>query len=341
MTSHPDEPITPSIPAKKMNLSLAWITNLVFFVVMVAGSFYHYYAYQQLRQSMTTTITKTIAPFSLQLQALKQEQMETRAEFDATKITLDQLHEKLGNLDTALANRLREPTHKTDNWPLLKARYLLELAQLNAHWTDDSKTSIAILKEADELLSTLQTDRVFTIRQGLSKDIAALENKPVLDTPSLLSQLDAAQASIMALPLKHHSQKPSAPAKAPSASTWRERLDNSLKVLQQLVIIRHDADPRQLGLGPTQSSLLYESVILSLQETQWALLQRNEPLYKLTLSHTKAMIQRYFDTHSSTTQQLLSHLKTWEALTITPTKTEFGQSLMQLNQLILSEEHTS
>ncbi|GGI89212.1 uroporphyrinogen-III C-methyltransferase [Legionella impletisoli] len=250
----------------------------------------------------------------------------------------NQLGIKLKTLDKNMQSALKQQHYNSDDWLLLKARYYLQLAQINAHWSNNVETTIALLQQADELLANIHDQRLFEVRQAIAKEITQLKSLQSLDKTGLLSKLDALQETVSNLPIKtsvtpeNRQNNNEATTKTPEA--WRDRLKNSINLLERLVVIRRHDEAIQPLLSQQQEALLRASLQLNLQEAQWAVLQNNETVYKMALNQAIQTIQRYFTTEKGRVEGVLNQLQTLKATNLTEPKPDLNRSLTLLNQII-------
>lgn len=242
-------------------------------------------------------------------------------------------------LQTAMSQRL----YQNQDWILLKARYYLELAQINAHWSDNYKTTIALLLQADTLLNQLSTPKIFDIRQVIAKEIAQLKALPAPDLAGLLSQLDAAQLSVSNLTIQStiDEEKVTTPSELPQSSnpsSWRTRFKDNVKLLEKLVIVRRTDENIQPLMSPLFESLIRESIRLNLQEAQWAILNHNSAVYQLALKQASTNIKRIFNEKEPNTAALLNQLSELQQIKLSQEKPETGLALPLLNQMIEHNE---
>ena len=313
-----------------------WLGLLTLLTVSSLG--YTLYANGQLRtetQHETHILTADLLELK-QHQTATQDQLQT--EQTALQSTETSLRTALDGLNTQLQSAISPSTEVSNHWLLLKARYAIELAQLNAYWSSDRTATMALLKQADNLIAQHQGPQLFTVRQALAHDIAAQETAPTLDQAGLLSQLDALQQQITTRPFKHAppraiedratSQTPNIPA------SWHERLHACVRLLQQLFVVRYHPDPLQPLLTPAYKALQRETIRLSLQEVQWAILQRNEAVYQLALKQALHNIQRAFGKNNASTQPILNQLERLASIAVQETKIIPEESLTTLNQVM-------
>lgn len=267
----------------------------------------------------------------------EQQKMAQLLESQAHAIATNQhtAQEQLTALNKQLDNALAQKLYQNQDWLLLKARYYLELAQINSHWSDHYAASVALLQAADSLLSQINEPKIFSIRQAIAKEIAQLNAIAVIDFAGILSQLDAAQASIdhlMAqLPGNNHSNEQIAKE---AASGWQANVDKSLQFLQKLVVIRHNNHGIQPLLSPVQEALLKEQIRLNLQQAQWAILNNDIKVYQLALKQAIANINKGFNQHTKHVSALLKQLKQLQQVDLIQEKPAEGLALSQLNALI-------
>jgi uroporphyrin-3 C-methyltransferase len=242
-------------------------------------------------------------------------------------------------LQTAMSQRL----YQNQDWILLKARYYLELAQINAHWSDNYDTTIALLLQADTLLNQLNTPKVFDIRQVIAKEIAQLKALPALDLAGLLSQIDAAQLSVSNLTIQStiDEEKATNPSELPQSSnpsSWRTRFKDNVKLLEKLVVVRRTDENIQPLMSPLFESIIRESIRLNLQEAQWAVLNNNSAVYQLALKQASTNIKRIFNEKEPNTAALLNQLSELQQIKLSQEKPETGLALPLLNQMIEHNE---
>lgn len=247
-----------------------------------------------------------------------------------------EIKQQLTQFNQQLQNRLQEGQYSKRDWLLLKARYYLELAQVHAHWNSEIPTTIGLLQQTDQLLSRVNEQAVFNIRQSLAKELNALQKYKSTDYAGLLSKLDAASDLVGQLPLAITStiDRENENKASQKANHWRQKLKDSVSVLEKMVVIRrNDQDIKPL-LSPLYVAVIRQSIILNLQEAQWAVLQNNDAVYHLTLQQALDSIQSNFDVDSPITGRVTQQLKQLNQQQLKQEFPSLQQSLQQLNQLI-------
>ena len=253
------------------------------------------------------------------------------------------IQKKLDQLTQEVRIELNQKFYQNQDWLLLKTRYYLELAQINAYWNNDIDTSIALLQQGDTLLKQVQSPKIFAIRQAIAKEIAVLNAFPKVDVAGVLSKLDAAQTSVDALTIQppfeeNKSVMDKTNSETPNGTTWRVRLQQSFSQLDKLIVIRRDTEDFKPLLSPVFASILKESIRLNLQQAQWAVLNRNADVYQLALKQALANLNRTFNKSSGNTSALIKQLNELQQIKITQDRPKIEIALPMLNQVIDNSE---
>lgn len=318
------------------------IIALLIGLIAITDSLYFMYSNQQLNKETTQRLNL----LQIEVSSLKKHEMDAKVRFDKLLIAAKQSEGTLKNEFNALQKQLQvtlqQSRYLSKDWVLLKARSCLELAQINAHWSDHSDTTIALLQQANLLLAPLQDQPSFNVRQAITKEITQLQSIATLDTAGLLSQLDALDDLLSKLPLKPVVDPVSPDTTTTTihtkTSTWREYLQNSVDLLQRLIIVRHHDEAIQPLASPAYESMLRESLRLNLQQAQWAILQHNEALYQRSLTQAHQRMNQAFETNTAATKLISHQLKSLQKIHLTQEKPVLDESLRLLNQLIETKD---
>jgi uroporphyrin-3 C-methyltransferase len=302
---------------------------------------YSYYSSIRLNQSMTKE-NKQLATELRQLQQQQnglQQHLSTKT--NEQQQTIHEVKQKIADASKQIQSLSNQKGTKNQDWLLLKARYYLELAQINAHWNssaNDHSTS-ELLQQADTILGQINTSDLFKIRQTIAQEIMSLKTENTLDIPGLLSQLDALQNSVSELNfqtavnpnnnLNGKEEKSSA-----SEPSWKTHLHDSLGVLSKLIVVRRNDEEIKPLLSPIYESILKESIRLNLQQAQWAIINSSQTTFQLALNQALATLKRGFNEHLSNTAVIINQLIKLQKVQVNQEKPEIGQALPQLNELI-------
>ncbi|MFA5960866.1 MAG: uroporphyrinogen-III C-methyltransferase [Tatlockia sp.] len=274
--------------------------------------------------------------------------LQTEKQQDAMQVRLSHLNQRLDQSQSevqsardALQSAMTQNQYHEVDWLLLRARYYLELAGINAHWSENQQITVELLQQADNTLSSLKFPPVYPIRQAIAEEMAEIKALPSLDTAGILSQLNAIESDVLNAPVADAFKgKPglSATKQETSAQSFREKLGASLKSLSSLVVVRyHDKDTEPF-ISPQYQMLLRESIYLNLQKAEWAVLARNALIYQQALQQAMDNITRSFNPAEESTNALLTGLQALQKVELTAKKPRIEQSLQLLNQWIDSKK---
>lgn len=251
--------------------------------------------------------------------------------------TQAQLQQTIHQIKEHVTATLQESSHNND-WLLLKTRYYLELAAINQQFSDNTPVSIALLKQAQSLLSNQHDARLYPIMQAIANDKARLELAPTLDKAEALTQLNAAFLMVQTLQIT-----PFIPSKNRLNGTqktsvnhhhWRDILNENLQQLKQLIIIRHHDSAIEALTTPTDEAIIRDNIFLNLQQAQWAILQSNQMVYNHALTQAINNIKHVFNVHAHQTSLLIQQLNQLQAISFEKKQPIGQESIVLLNKLI-------
>ncbi len=341
--NQPDEtrPSSSSEQTERISKSRAVSRWMVFFLLIIAGcAAMSVYLLVQWRQETLHELHS----LRVKVHGLKTQHDNTVNELSKTVQSLQTSESHWNDLDKQLNDVLQQQKYKVTDWALLKARSYLELAQMNASWGHNLEETSSLLGQADKTLEDIHEQRLFDVRRAIAEEMTHLKTMEKRDVVGLLSQLDAAQQLTSSILIRQIPKQAiaSIPAESVNPSTpsgWRQYVQEGLKVLKKLVVVRRVTDDIQPLVSPELSSILRASIQLTLQETQLAVLREDESLYQLTLKQTIQKVTQFFDPQDKNTVALLKQLESLQQQSIVQKKIDVGQSLLLLNQLINSKEN--
>lgn len=272
------------------------------------------------------------------------EKMQTKIELDNQALLdniEDNFNKQILSVNKKVDSALQESGYKSNDWLMLKARYYLELASINFHWSNQTSSTLALLQEADRILATIEGKDLTDVRQIISKEQSLLKQISPVDTVGILSQLTSIDQVVSKLtpkkPMSFLVADKNTKSDLNTANSWRDQLKNSLAKLDTLIVIRHQDESTITELTPAYISILTETVHLNIQEAIWAVLEQNDDIYKMMLQHIIKTINRVFDVKDPEVIMLVKQINALEELSLTKPTTEIGDSLRLLNNLISHE----
>lgn len=342
LNQHPEQATQEHIGtlSTKTTPSLVSIITFVIAVVALLIAGYSLYVNNDAAQNLAAT-NKLLAT---DLRQMKQQQLVLGQQIKEKTDTLQQannsLVDKVNNFNNQVQMISTQKSNQNQDWLLLKVRYYLELAQINAHWSVNTKdeSTLTLLQQADTILAQIKAPELFKTRQIIAQEILQLKEANTLDVPGLLSQLDAIQTSISQLnsqSLSFKSDSENAETTTPSTdSSWKSRFQNSLGLLKKLVVVRRNDEEIKPLLSPIYESLLKESIRLNIQEAQWAIINNNPPAYQFALKQAITTLNRGFNGHLSRTAAVINQLIALQKINLIQEQPKVGQALPLINQLI-------
>lgn len=290
------------------------------------------YALWQNRQSHEDTLTLVNT-----LQSTNQELINTKINSYRSELAaIRKEGESLKDNVSAIANKQNQDEN---SWQLIKAQHLIEIAALSLYWEKNVHPAMGLLQAADKLVQGLNDPHYTPLRQVLSDEIMALKAIPEVDTVGLLSQLDTLANTISSLPL---STDKIAPDNTPLLSTltetpqagWRQTLDKSLDQLSKLVVIRYRKESITPILSPADRQLLIDQIQLSLQQAEWAIIQKDKALYTLSIEQAIKLVSKHYKTEEKSVSTLLNSLASLQKEDIAPTLPDINQSKTMIDKLV-------
>lgn len=303
-----------------------------------------------LNQHLHSQIVDSNNQLSMHLKRIEQQQDKSQEQIELKTSNIEDARTKMQSqfdeLNKQLQTAMSQRFYQNQNWLLLKARYYLELAQINAHWSSESNSVVILLQQADQLLQQFNDPKAFAIRQAIAKDIAQFQATPPVDVAGILSQLDAAQNSLNELNIPStltetqtgSSNQPASPKEKTSA--WRLHLQDSMNLLSKLVVIRHNDENIKPLISPAFEAILKENIRLNLQEAQWAVLNHNPQVYQLVLNQALNTLKKNFNAGAQNTDALIIKIKELQQIQLNTKRPEVSTALPLLNQFISTKDST-
>ncbi|MBA2648634.1 MAG: uroporphyrinogen-III C-methyltransferase [Legionella sp.] len=323
------EKTKPNKPKGPTKATYKWVIIGLILISILFSVFFALHYFQKMRNEQQQLLHSN-NQFIGQLEQLKQEQSLIKSTIEDNQATLQ------SSLEHLKTQSSKSTAPNMQDWQLLKVRFYLELAQINAHWGKDYNTTLALLEAADGLLSQINQVKIYELRQILAKEMTDLKAIPKVDMTGLLSQLDAVQSALSTLNMQYLVNKHKSyiqPTSNPS-SQWRARLKESFSSLDKLVIIRRDDEEIKSFMSPFFKKIIKETIALNLQEAQWAVINLNDGVFQLALKQAISHLEKTSDSQDAKTSALISQLKTLQQRQLASPKLSIGSGLPLLNQLI-------
>jgi len=334
----PEESNTPESeesPKEPKSFSLKtgfWAAILIVVIVTILLEVHWYNAIHAKEMQLQTTVEQMQSELSDLTDRLQNQAGDTQ---DLLKKQTKVVAEN----EAAIVHLLKLAGSSQDNWILAEVEYLIRMANLTLHFQHNIPTTIALLKTADTHLRSIGSLKLLEIRKILAHDIVALEAIPEVDVSGIYLRLQALDNQVEKLPLidedlKFKGNNDAQPQpEINTDSTWKDTLNDSWKTIKKVIVIRHRQQPIEPLISLQRRNLLDLNLHMLFAQAQWALLQRQESIYKASLQQIKDLIQRYFLQTNSKTQHIEKALTDLQAKGIDPALPDISDSLEVIRKI--------
>ena len=210
----------------------------------------------------------------------------------------------------ALETLYRDLAPSRDELAVVEVEQVLALASQQLAIAANVPAAIAALQLADAKLARLDRPRFAPLRRAIAADLEKLKAVPYVDTAGLAGKLDAAIASIDALPLARDERLPPPVAAPPLAEepSWQRTLREMWADLRSLVRVDVSDRPAAPLVAPSQQYYLRENLRLRLLSARLALIARNDAAFHADVRAAEAWLRKYFDTRAKPVATVLASL---------------------------------
>lgn len=208
-------------------------------------------------------------------------------------------------------NRL-EGQKRNNIWNVLEAKYLINLAERKLRIDQDTDTAIALLKDADSIILSLNDARSSKLRESLILDMNVLGNFKKIDNEGIILKINQVIKNIEEMPLEGLERIPVDKdiTLSKSYNDWTDNLKVSLdNFLKHFIIIKHkEADAPEL-LKPENERFLKENIKMYLLVAEKALYNGDIKIYKENLNTVDILIKKYFAMNNQITSNSLNTIQ--------------------------------
>lgn len=271
----------------------------------------------------------------LNQQSTGQTQQSTRqqVQMENTQQALTSMQGQLAFMQQTL-NQI--PGARLDDWKLAEVEYLLRLANQRVYLQQELAGASALLDAANQILAALDDPSLLVVREKIAQEMLAIGQANQLDRQGIYSQIQALKSVIHAavLPPAEFTQTSkneitvSSEENAIAPTLW-QRIGNQLS---QFVSVRYRDDAFEAPLKTEQYQLLEHSLMLMLEQAQWALLKGEQTLFNASLGNAADWIENKLRHQQAL--QLLAQIKQLQNINIAPVTPDVSQSLRLLRQIL-------
>ncbi|CAG0970854.1 uroporphyrin-III C-methyltransferase [Burkholderiales bacterium] len=227
-----------------------------------------------------------------------------------------------------------------DELAVVEIEQVLSLAGQQLVIAANVPAALAALQLADGKLARIDRPKFGPLRRAIAADMEKLKAMPYVDTAGLAGKLDAAIASIDAMPLAREERLP-APAAAPplaDAPAWSRFLREMWTDLKGMVRVDVSDRPAAPLVSPSQQYYLRENLRLRLLSARLSLIARNESAFRADVKAADAWLRQYFDTRAKPVASVLASLSTMTSVAMPVEVPELTRSVEAARTLRIAQE---
>lgn len=194
-----------------------------------------------------------------------------------------------------------------DRWYVAEARYLVKLAQYEANASTDYTLVSGYLEKAQDILQKVTDPKAVEMRAALKQDQEQVQAKTAgFDIGALFQQLVTLDQQIDKLPFPLQTVKaielPESNIARPLTKAWWDKgLDETWRVLKDVVVVKKTSGDRPPFLLPDDKSLLQANLHLQIQHAMDGLLRHQAKIYIASLQQAIDWVTRYFKADDAVT----------------------------------------
>ena len=281
-----------------------------------------------LRGEVAAKLTASDAATS-QAQARDAEMAATLREAQAKLALLETRLAESQSQQAALETLYRDLAPSRDELAFVEVEQGLALASQQLAIAANVPAAVAALQLADAKLARLDRPKFAPLRRAITADLEKLKAVPYVDTAGLAGKLDAAIASIDALPLARDERLPAPVAAPPLAEepSWRRTMREMWADLRGLIRVEVSDRAAAPLVAPPQQYYLRENLRLRLLSARLALIARNESAFRADVKAADAWLRQYFDTRARPVAAILASLASMTSTTMATEVPELTRSL--------------
>ena len=271
------------------------------------------------------------------LAAIETAQTQSRAREAQAAAELREAQAKVALLETRLAESqsqqsaleslYRDLAPSRDELALAEVEQTLSLASRELALAANVPAALAALQLADAKLARLDRPRFAPLRRALAADMERLKAVPYVDTAAIAGKLDAAVATVDALPLAREERLPAPAPPREERPGWQRALGEWWADLKGLVRVEVSDRPIAPLVAPSQQYYLRENLRLRLLSARLALIARNEPAFSADVRAADAWIRQYFDTRARLVATVLGALASMSGVSMPAEVPDVSRSL--------------
>jgi uroporphyrin-3 C-methyltransferase len=330
---------------------LAALGFLAYQMRLSSGEFAAVRSENQRLQQVQEQQTRRLESFELQVQQLNlQSQVpasvddsaiaELRTEIENQIASIARIADKVNVVESLQQSVVSSPDFE---WKIFEADYLLGIANQKLQLESDISAAAAMMEAADAALLGSGSNRVFAVRQAIANDLTSLRSVDIFDRQGVYLRIGALIEEVENIDLvnsmRENFENNSAndSTRVQPTPTSNELITSSLEFLSTVFVWRQwDQTPNTI-LASEQGEFIKQNLKLMLEQSQLALLMKDQTVYAQALKKSSDWLERYAVMDSTAGKLISSELVILSSTNINPVLPEISESLTLIRQLTSSE----
>ncbi len=287
--------------------------------------------------------------FDSQAQQLDRERKrfaERNVQLEKERLQLQRARERVQRQNLEMRDALeamsRRVGNDSDRWIAAEADYLMQVASTRLQLAGDVPAAILALQAADARLRDSGDPGWIGVRELLTTEISRLKGVQVPDLAGLSARLTSLAQQVDSLEMPGAMTQPEVPpTQSESVDAGTRNLDTLLhdawRGFKSVMVIRRRGTPMAATLPPEQHFFVRQNLRLQLQSARFALLLRDQALYRLHLQTASRWLQEFFDPEQAGTGSTLEALDKLQQVQLEPEMPDITGSLIALRKRLKSE----
>lgn len=330
---------------------LAALGFLAYQMRLSSGEFAAVRSENQRLQQVQEQQTRRLESFDLQVEQLNlQSQVpasvddsaiaELRTEIENQIASIARIADKVNVVESLQQSVVSSPDFE---WKIFEADYLLGIANQKLQLESDISAAAAMMEAADAALLGSGSNRVFAVRQAIANDLTSLRSVDIFDRQGVYLRIGALIEEVENIDLvnsmRENFENNSAndSTRVQPTPTSNELITSSLEFLSTVFVWRQwDQTPNAI-LASEQGEFIKQNLKLMLEQSQLALLMKDQTVYAQALKKSSDWLERYAVMDSTAGKLISSELVILSSTNINPVLPEISESLTLIRQLTSSE----
>lgn len=314
------KPVAKSSAASNKNM----IAILSLVLVVAATGFFQYRV--EMLSTQNSALEKHLSLLTDQNQNHAQQSGQLSEQLAQSKQQLSSMNGHLSFMQQTL-NQI--PGARLEDWKLAETEYLLRLANQRISLQKELSGAAALLDAANQILAELDDPAFMVVREKIAQEMLLLGNANDIDIQGIYAKLQALKAVI-----HDDIQPPKTFTQSPNLSSEHnaEHTKGLMDQLLSLVSVRNREQAFDAPLATEQYQLLEHSLLLMLEQAQWALLKGDQTLYEASLGNAQNWIGNKL--RHLQAENLLAEIQSLQSIAITSELPDISASLRLLRQIV-------